>query len=159
MSDEGMVHALEQIHRVLRPHGVLADLRPDRFPDPGQPHPRLPSIGWASGGREIPAGVLEKAPENLRRHRGATLALHRAIRQGLFVLESTETYPFRFHFRTQEIFESFVRTGWKETTVAAAGRHRLQALQRAHPAGEIVVVEPFRLNILKKQGGGRCGSR
>ena len=72
MSREGMVHALKQIHRVLQPRGVLGDLRPDRYPDPGQPHPNLPSVLWASGGREIPAGVLEKAPENLRRHRTAT---------------------------------------------------------------------------------------
>jgi len=149
-----MVHALKQIRRVLKPHGVLADLRPDRFSDPDQPHPRLPSIRWASGGRELPAGVLEKAPENLQRHRAATLELHRAIRQGLFVPESTETYPFRFHFPTQESLETFLRTGWKQTTLEVPARRRLQALERAHPKGRIVVVEPFRLNILKKQGGG-----
>jgi hypothetical protein len=154
MSREGMVHALKQIRRVLKPDGVLADLRPDRFSDPDEPQPRLPSVCWASGGRELPAGVLEKATENLRRHRTATRELHQAIREGLFVLESTETYPFRFHFRTQEIFETFLRTGWKQTTLGAPARHRLQALRRAHPKGRIVVIEPFRLNILKKQGGG-----
>ena len=154
MSREGMVHALKQIHRVLQPRGVLGDLRPDRYPDPGQPHPHLPSVRWASGGREIPAGVLEKAPENLRRHRTATLELQRAIGEGLFVLESTEAFPFRYHFRTEEIFETFLRTGWKQTTRGAPARRRLHGLRRAHPAGQIVMIEPFRLNVLKKQGGG-----
>src|ERR1700737_15691 len=110
-----MVHALAQIHRVLRPGGVVADLRPDRFASPRQPQPQLPKIYWASHRRERLQGVLEKAPENLRKHRAATRTVKQVIQRGFFLLERTETFSFRYHFKNLGVFERWLRTGWKES--------------------------------------------
>ena len=146
-----MVHALAQIHRVLRPGGVVADLRPDRFANPRQPQPRLPKISWASDGRERLQGVLDKAPENLHRHRAASRIVLEALQQGLFVLERTGTFPFRYHFQDLGLFERLLRTGWKETFLRPSIYRRLQKIQRRSRAGHIVVIESLRLNVLRKR--------
>jgi hypothetical protein len=146
-----MVHALTEIHRVLHSGGVAADLRPDRFPSARQARPDLPRIYWTLAGRERFQGVLDKAPENLLRHRAATRNLKRAIRRGLFLLERSETFVFRYHFQTLNIFERFLRTAWKESFVRPPVYRRLRTRQRRSPTGHLVVIEPLRLNILRKR--------
>jgi hypothetical protein len=146
-----MVHALAQIRRVLHPGGVLADLRPDRFASLRQPRPQLPKIYWALEGRERFQGVLDKGPENLRKHRAATRTVKQVIQRGFFLLERTETFLFRYHFQTLGLFERFLRTAWKESFVRPPVYRRLQMVQRRSRTGHIVVIEPLRLNILRKR--------
>lgn len=145
-----MVHALGQIRRVLKPGGTLIDIRPDRFGDPQQPHPALPAVCWCSDRREMPAGTLEKTAQNLRRHRAATQALHRVVGRGAFVLESTETFPFRYYFRGLPTLDAFLKLRWISSRLSGRVRRRLTLLQRTAPRGKIVVVEPVRLNVLRK---------
>ena len=146
-----MVHALAQIHRVLRRGGVVADLRPDRFASPRQPQPRLPKIRWASQRRESFQGVVEKTLGNLRKHRAATRTTQRVVQRKLFRLERTETFPFRYHFRSLGVFERFLRTVWKESVVQPSVYRRLLRAQRRSPNGHVVVIEPLRLNVLRKR--------
>jgi hypothetical protein len=146
-----MVHALTQIHRALRPGGVVADLRPDRFAGPRQPRPQLPRICWASDGRERLQGVLDKAPGNLRRHRAASRAVKQALRRRLFLLEGIETFSFRYRFQNLGVFERWLSTVWKESSLRPSLYRRLHALQQRSRTGHIVVIEPVRLNILRKR--------
>ena len=146
-----MVHALTQIHRVLRPSGVVADLRPDRFARSRQSQPGLPKIYWSADGRERLQGTLDKAPENLRKHRAATRTVTQVLQQGLFLLEHTETFRFRYHFRNLGVFEWLLRTGWKESFLRRSLSRRLQMVQRRARAGHIVVIESLRLNVLRKR--------
>lgn len=146
-----MVHALAQIHRVVRPGGVVADLRPDRFAGARQLRPHLPKIYWASHRRERLLGVLDKAPENLRKHRAAIRAVKQVIQQGFFLLDRTETFRFRYHFQTLGAFEQRLRTAWKESFLRPSVYARLQMVQRRSRTGHIVVIEPLRLNVLRKR--------
>ena len=146
-----MVHALTQIHRAIRPGGIVADLRPDRFAVPRQPRPQLPRICWASDGRERLQGTLDKAPENLQRHRAATRAVKRVVQRGLYRLEGTATFQFRYHFQTLGVFEWRLRTVWKDSFLRPSLHRRLQALQQRSRTGHIVVIEPVRLSILRKR--------
>jgi hypothetical protein len=146
-----MVHALEQIHGVLRPGGVVADLRPDRFASPRQPRPHLPNIYWASDRRERHQGVLDKMPENLRKHRAATRAVKQVLQRGIFLLKRTEQFPFRYHFQNLGVFERFLKTVWKESFLRPHVYRRLQSVQKRSRAGHIVVIEPLRLNVLGKR--------
>ena len=146
-----MVHALTQIHRAIRPGGIVADLRPDRFAVPRQPRPQLPRICWASDGRERLQGTLDKAPENLLKHRAAERAVRQVLQRGLYRLEGTETFQFRYHFQTLGVFESRLRTVWKDSFLRPSLYRRLQALQQRSRTGQIVVIEPVRLTILRKR--------
>src|SRR6516162_6270710 len=130
-----MVHALAQIHRLLHRDGVVADLRPDRFASPRQPQPQLPKICWASRRRESFQGVLDKTPGNLRKHRAATRTTQRVVQRKLFRLERTETFPFRYHFRSLGVFERFLRTVWKESVVQPSVYRRLLRAQKRSPNG------------------------
>jgi hypothetical protein len=146
-----MVHALRRIHRAIRPGGIVADLRPDRFPRPRQPRPQLPKIYWTADGRDRLQGVLDKGTDSLRKHRAATRALGWVLQRGLFVLEGTETFLFRYHFRNVPFFERRLSTVWKDSVLRRSVYRRLQAVQKNSRAGHIVVIEPLRLNILRKR--------
>ncbi len=150
MAPEGMVHALKQIFRVLNPGGALIDIRPERFSDPRQRRPTLPAVHWRSTHGDVPAGRLGKTAPTLRRHRAATRVLHEEVRRGVFVIEASETFPFRYHFRGLASLDAFLKVRWISTILPGHVRRRLRALQRRAPRGEIVVVEPVRLNVLRK---------
>lgn len=73
-----------------------------------------------------------------------------AVRRGMVLLDSTETFPFRYHFRDLAALEAFIKTRWTATILPARVRRRLSALQRRAHGGEIIVVEPVRLTVLRK---------
>ena len=143
------MHALREIARVLKPHGTLVDIRPDRF-NPRRRRPALPAAYWRSSHGDVLAGTLGKVASNLRRHRAATRVLRDAIRRRVFVLEATEMFPFRYHFRDQATFDAYLKLRWISTILPTRVRRRLMALRNRYPRGEIVVVEPVRLNVLRK---------
>lgn len=149
MTPEGMVHALRQLVRVLKPRGTLIDIRPDRFSHPRQGRPALPTLYYRSTHGDLAAGRLGKTASNLRRHRAATRVMHEAVRRGVFVLEVTEAFPFRYHFRDLATLDAFLKVRWISTILPARVRRRLAALPGAH-RGRFVVVEPVRLNVLRR---------
>jgi len=151
MSPEGMVHALTQIHRALRPGGVVADLRPGRFAGPRHPRPQLARICWVSDGRERLQGVVDKPPGNLRRHRAAERAVRQALRRRLFVLEGIETFSFRYRFQNLGVLERLLNTVWRESSLRPSLYRRLRALQQRSRTGHLVEIEPVRLTILRKR--------
>ncbi|MGH9197934.1 MAG: hypothetical protein ACRD1T_19620 [Acidimicrobiia bacterium] len=142
-----MVHALREIHRVLTPGGLLADLRPDRHLDAGmRRRDVLARISYRRGGREVPVGVLEEG--SFVDDEAADGAVRRVLREALFTLGSTETIPFRYYFRDLDSAEEYLET--RETAnVDAVTRRRLEVLTR-RPGGEIVLLETLRLSILRK---------
>ncbi len=144
------MHALREIRRVLKPGGTLVDIRPDRFSHPRQQRPTLAAVCWRTSRGSVSVGTLEKTAQNLRRHRAATRALHEMIRRGVFVLEATETFPFRYHFRELATLEAFLNVAWRSTILPGRVRSRLIVSHAQAPRGEIVVVEPVRLNVLGK---------
>ncbi len=150
MAPEGMVHALNEIVRVLKPHGTVIDIRPERFVNARQRQPALPAAYWRSNYGDAAAGTLGKTASNLRRHRAATRVVHDAVGRGVLALEATETFPFRYHFRDLASFEAYIKARWISTILPGRVRRRLMALRRRYPHGAIVVVEPVRLNVLRK---------
>jgi len=152
MAHEGMVHALREIHRVLTPEGLLADLRPDRrLEGGGRRRDVLAKISYRRGRREIPVGVLEEG--SFSDDEAADRALRRVLREGIFTLESTETLSYRLYFRDLESADDYLET--RETAnVDTATRRRLEVLTR-RPGGEIVLLETLRLNVLRKVTAGK----
>jgi len=147
MTHEGMVHALREIHRVLTPGGLLADLRPDRRLDARKRRRDvLAKLFYARGGRETPVGVLEEG--SFADDEAADRALRRVVRDGLFTLESSETLSFRYYFRDLESADDYLET--RETAnVDPPTRRRLEVLS-LRPGGEIVLVETLLLNVIRK---------
>ena len=143
-----MVDALHEAHRVLRPGGVVADIRPEL--DPGDPRRRCIRAEVRWDGQSAPAGIMRESMEYIPEYVGADRAVARVLRDGLFWLERSESFWLRTHFRDLATVERYLAGEWTGTTLPAQTRRSLQTLLRRHPRGKIVASDLFRLNILRK---------
>jgi hypothetical protein len=98
-----MVHALEEIKRVLVPSGLLIDLRPllERWPV---------EVVWANGYRQV--GRLTDLPEGLSDDQSANLAMEEAARRKWFALEQGERFSLFYSWDTANDMEQFLREEW-----------------------------------------------
>ncbi len=161
-----MVHALRQIHRVLAPQGVVADLRPDRRVHQRTKHAGPPPAGpaglprvYVGSSRWRGVGVLQKTAKKLADHRAADAAVRQVLRRGLFALEATDTFEFRYYFCTLAHLDKHLATRWVDTSLPLPTRRRLLTGLRNRPRSQILVVERAQLNVLAKTDAGAAGHR
>jgi SAM-dependent methyltransferase len=151
MEPEGMVHALEEIHRVTRPVGTLIEI-----------HPALefPFLEVRSNGEVL---FSENDPgfdwEEDCRHGEAAVAT--VVGRGLFVPEERRRFEFRIHASSLKelrdhwaVADAYI-TEAKEETLA---RRAEEMYARAHetlertPGAELVYVEPATISRLTPAG-------
>ena len=148
MEPEGMVHALEEIHRVTRPGGTLIEIHPATL--------ESPFLEVRSNGELI---FSEDDPgfDYAEDSRHAEAAVATVVGRGLFVLEESR----RFELRTHASSLKELRDHWavadaydpeeKEETLA---RRQEDMYARAHevlersPDAELVYVEPATMSRL-----------
>jgi SAM-dependent methyltransferase len=152
MEHEGMVHALEEIHRLLKPAGTLIEIHPSLE---GPPLVEVRSNGRLSFVEDDPG--FDYA-DDLRQ---AEAAVRSVVDRGMFVLEDRR----RFELRTHSGSIQGLRDHWevagaydpeeKEVTLA---RRRDEMYARAHEIlerslrGEVVYVEPATMSRLMQAG-------
>jgi hypothetical protein len=146
-----MVDALREAHRVLRPAGVVADIRPER--DPGNRRRRYIQVECRWKGRRAPVGEMYEAATSFPEYAGADRAVAKVIRARLFWLERTEIFWLRTHFRDLSALDRFLAQEWTETTVPIRTRRAVVSQLRAHPGSRIVAADAIRLNVLRKSVG------
>ena len=153
MKQEGMVHALEEIHRVLRPGGRLIDIHPAL---------EVPLIKVLQGGRVLfaePDPDFDTYREDVRQ---AEAALALVIQRGLFVIErSAEFDSSKYASSVAELLESNAKTGAyddrpsdeaveaREAELYARAGQVMQAAGEGaqiaiHERGHIARLKPFR---------------
>jgi len=99
MQEEGMVHALEEIWRLLKPGGMLVDIHP--------------VMGWSDiiikrGGNII---YSRPSPENYWEEIStAENALDLVLKRGLFIKEDWEEFDFLSYADTVEEFRTFMES-------------------------------------------------
>ncbi len=149
MPREGMVHALELLHRALIPQGILVDLRPARRMSPGRHSAGFPQVYCVAGDRRLHAGHLQPL-KPLAYYRAADHAVQKVIQRGLFAPEATAVFPFIFYFGSPGHFDKALATRWTDTTVPASTRRRVGFLIRKSPTSQIIAVEHLGLKIMRK---------
>ena len=137
-----MVHALREAHRVLKPNGLLVDLRPAAI------HRR---VGIVRAGRYQPVGTMR---ENLDDNRAANRAVAQVVRAGLFKTE------WRTQFECRRVMDSLgdLRTFFDEFYTLGADlpphdwlvQRVLRALDATRGKKQIVVQGPLVLKVLMK---------
>jgi hypothetical protein len=100
-----MVHALEEIRRVLIPRGLLIDLRPvlDRWP-----------VEVARGQEYREIGRLQDLPAGLADDQAANRAMDEVARRGWFALEQGERFSLFYSWDTPNDMEKYVREEWDD---------------------------------------------
>ena len=106
MEHEGMVHALREIWRALKPGGLLLDLRPLAANMP------VEILGVE---RTAVAGYLDTAPEAYADDRAADAALVTVEREGLFAREREGAFDFLWYWDTPEEMQAFIAEKWTDT--------------------------------------------
>ncbi len=145
-----MVHALTEAHRVLRPEGVVVDLRPDR--DPGNSRTRRILVVFQWDGRRARVGLMHESAEYCADYLASDRAVARVLQDGPFLLERSEMFWLRTHFRDLAALERYLQMEWTATTLPRQTRQALRRFTRRHPQGWIVAADPFRLNVLRRLG-------
>ena len=100
-----MVHALEEIRRILALDGVLIDLRPlaDRW-----------RVEVTSDLVDQEIGRLTDLPVGLADDEAANSAFADAARQGWFVREYEQIFPFFYYWETPEEMREHIREKWTD---------------------------------------------
>ena len=100
-----MVHALNEIRRVLAPNGILIDLRPlaDNW--------RVEVVSL----REIKGtGRVEDLPEQTNGDLASNAAMIEVEKRGWFKREQDELFPFFYSWDTPSEMEEFVSDDWQD---------------------------------------------
>jgi SAM-dependent methyltransferase len=100
-----MVHALNEIHRVLVPDGILIDLRPvlDNWP-----------VEVASAREVRETGRVQDFPMGLEDDKAANQAMAKAESNGWFKRESEEFFPLYYSWDTASEIEEWIHEEWED---------------------------------------------
>ncbi len=98
-----MVHALNEILRVLAPDGILIDLRPllDQWP-----------LEVESAGRRREAGRVIDLTEPLTDDLAATQAVEEIAKRGWFIREQEDIFPFFYYWDTPDEMQAYISETW-----------------------------------------------
>jgi SAM-dependent methyltransferase len=100
-----MVHALDEIRRVLKPGGVLLDIRPMEVRWPLE-------IAWSEGFTE--AGGLVEVPSDQADTQAATEAIEEAGARGWFRGEEAEVFSLFYYWDTPSEMKEAIEEEWEE---------------------------------------------
>jgi len=138
-----MVHALIVTRGLLRPNGILVDLRTDRF---AATRARQDQVVCLTGNRRRYAGPLEiRRP--LADFRCADRAIREVVRRGLFRLDAVEVFERRAYLDSPAHLEKAM-AGQRYARLTDPTRRRLRALWRRQSGAQVLVVSRERMNVL-----------
>lgn len=135
-----MVHALEKVHRLLRPDGVLIDIHPDGAPPP---------IDVLINGHATRAGYLQER-DGFVEYFQADDALDEIVRRGLFMLERTEIFDFITHADTIAELSDYLTAEWSDAVLPEAVIQRADKLLSAPgKQKQVILCETVRITRLR----------
>src|SRR5512134_1975658 len=100
-----MVHALEETRRVLKPDGILIDIRPLNGQWP---------IEVVSTRESKETGRAEDFPEPLNRDRASNEAMKEVESRGWFQREQEDFFPFLYSWDRPSEMEQFIADDWSD---------------------------------------------
>ena len=105
MQHESMVHALDEIRRVLKPNGILIDLRPV---ESNWSVEVVSSAGWQVSGRlsDLPAAVADDE--------AAFKAMRAAESKGWYSKKEEKEFAFFYYWDTPSEMKEFMEDEWED---------------------------------------------
>ena len=131
-----MVHALEKIHRLLKPGGILIDIHPP--PEPS-------SIDVRVDDRTHAAGWLHET-DDYGDYEAADEALAAIVARGLFVIERRGIFSFLTYADTLAELRTYLTEEWEDARIDDVTAARIEELMTAPDRDkEIILREPVRI--------------
>lgn len=145
-----MVHALEQIARLIRPAGILIDIHPSQQP---------PLIEVVGGEARYPAGNLQES-DDFAEYEQADHALAQAQSLGLFSLKEAGAFTFTIHASSLDELRDFLAENWKDAIIPAECSANIETIFAAQAMQdmEIIVSELITISRFKRRDGRRSSA-
>jgi hypothetical protein len=138
MAPESMVHALEQIHALLEPGGVLIDIHPT-----GEPVAFL----LPHNGREEFIGYMQESDDYIE-YRQADEAITAVVENGFFELWKSEEFEFRTYADAFEELKSFLDENWSDAIITDEVLASAKRLEREYGKRNLFLREHARINLM-----------
>jgi len=136
MAPEGMVHALEIIHSLLKPGGVLVDIHPTGDP---------PRIEVLVGDQPHLAGFLQETDDFIE-YTQASQALEQAVHRGWFSFQTSQEFIFKTYAPTPGELFQFLSAEWKDALLLPEVIEQAEALYKSADAeSKIQLIERVRI--------------
>lgn len=113
-----MVHALQKIHDLLKPGGVLLDIHPTNEPA---------ALAVRLREQIIPAGWVNESDDYVE-YEWADEALRRAVDDGQFELERLGTFEFVWHADSMAELRDYLAEEWKDAMIDDVTAMRIEQL-------------------------------
>jgi hypothetical protein len=132
MAPEGMVHALEIVHQLLAPGGLLIDIHPTSEP---------PTIHVRHLADEFLAGWLQETDDFIE-YRQANQAMQQAIQRGWFSLVTASEFTFAIHAGSLDELSTYLAAEWKDAVIPTEAATKIGTLFSEYPQEkEIIITE------------------
>jgi hypothetical protein len=140
MTPEGMVHALQKLHRLLATDGLLIDIHPTAQP---------PALEVRRAGGIDLAGWIHETDDYIE-YEQADAALSQTIDAGLFELESHATFEFLTHAYALAELQDHLAREWKDARIDEQTAGRVEELMLAAGVDrELIVREVIQISRLR----------
>jgi len=140
MEPESMVHALEQIHDLLKPGSYLIDIHPNG---------ELVEFIYLIDGREHFIGYMQETDDYIE-YRQADEALETAVSKGLFQVEKTGEFEFRTYADSFEELKSFLDENWSDAVITEAVVASARKLEKEYGIRKVFLREETGIRLLRR---------
>ncbi len=134
-----MVHALEQIHELLKHGGNLIDIHPD-----GEPVEFILPLD----GREHLIGYMQETDDYIE-YRQADEAIQMAISKGLFQVVKTGGFEFRTHADSFDELKAFLDENWSDAVITDEVIASARKFEKEHGKQRLFLREQTRIRLLR----------
>ena len=140
MEPESMVHALEQIHELLKTTGFLIDIHPNG---------ELNKFILPVDGREHFIGHMQET-DNYIEYRQASAAIETVLSKGLFQVVKMGEFEFRTYADSFDELKAFLDENWSDAVITEDVIANARRLEKEYGKHRVFVHEQTRIGLLKK---------
>jgi|GEM_PF-588631 len=133
-----MVHALQEIRNLLKPNGVLIDIRPNG---------ELVQFIRPLGNEERLIGYLQETDDYIEYHQ-AEAAMQEVVAEGLFQIKKAEEFTFHVHADSFTELKTYIDENWSDAFITEEVIAEAKRLDNKYGVVKILLREKVHIFLL-----------